>query len=98
VFIRLPLIIRGSESPKTFYEDTHTLAVNAHGCLILLAQAVAQGDKLVLTNAGTAEDQEGRVVFVGPLQEGKRQVGVEFLHPAPNFWQIAFPPDDWKKF
>ena len=25
----------------------------------------------------------------------KSEVGVEFLKPAPKFWRISFPPDDW---
>jgi hypothetical protein len=24
-----------------------------------------------------------------------REVGIEFRHPAPGFWRIAFPPIDW---
>lgn len=97
VFVQLSITVRGSDSQKNaYYENTKTLAVNAHGCLVLLEKRVAMGDKFVLTNASTAEDQECRVVFLGAKQGHLTQVGVEFLRAAPKFWQIAFPPEDWK--
>jgi hypothetical protein len=36
-----------------------------------------------------------RVVRTNPDADGKTEVAVEFLRPAPEFWRIAFPPDDW---
>jgi hypothetical protein len=35
------------------------------------------------------------VVDAGSKSDGKTEVGIEFLEPAPRFWHIAFPPEDW---
>ena len=97
VFVQMKIVVRGQNvENQHFREETQTLAVSAHGALLLLGTPVRNGQTLLLTNAGTHEDQECRVVFLGPAQGGKTQVGVEFTQTAPNFWHIAFPPDDWK--
>ena len=96
VFVQIPVIVRGSgPGNEAIEEKTQTLVVNAHGGLVMLALNVRDGQKFILTNTTTQQNQECRVVFLGPRQAGKMQVGVEFTRPAPNFWHIAFPPEDW---
>jgi hypothetical protein len=56
---------------------------------------VVKGQKLRLTNRATRAEQLCRVASVGPTSGGKAQVGLEFLKPFPDFWQISFPPEDW---
>ncbi len=97
VILSLRVIVRTEDAPKiaAFEEETHTLIVNAHGALIALKAKVAKGQKLRLTNRATKAEQSCRVASLGPMSEGKAQVGVEFLKPSPDFWQISFPPEDW---
>lgn len=96
VFVQIPVVVRGNgPDNQAIEEKTQTLVVNAHGGLVMLSFNVRDGQKFILTNATTQQNQECRVVFLGPRQAGKMQVGVEFTRPAPNFWHIAFPPDDW---
>ena len=97
VILSLRVIVRTEDGPKdaSFEEETHTLIVNAHGALIALAGKVTKGQKLRVTNRATKAEQACRVASLGPKSEGKTQVGVEFLRPSPDFWQISFPPEDW---
>jgi len=97
VILSLRVIVRTEDGPKaaSFEEETHTLIVNAHGALIALKSKVAKGQKLRLTNLATKAEQVCRVANLGPTSEGKAQIGVEFLKPSPDFWQISFPPEDW---
>jgi PilZ domain len=97
VILSLRVIVRTDDGPKatSFEEETHTLIVNAHGALIALKAKVAKGQKLRLTNRATKAEQACQVASLGPTSEGKAQVGVEFLKPCPDFWQISFPPQDW---
>ena len=97
VILSLRVIVRTEDGPKdaSFEEETHTLIVNAHGALIALAGKVTKGQKLRVTNRATKAEQVCRVASLGPKAEGKTQVGVEFLKPSPEFWQISFPPEDW---
>lgn len=95
--LRIPILVRANvpgEPPLT--EDTVTLVVNAHGALISLAMKVRAGQKLVLRNWGTAKEQECRVVHVKDSPFGKNEVGISFPFANPHFWNMDFPPPDWK--
>lgn len=97
VILSLAVTIRteGAAPASKFEEETRTLVVNLHGALILLKGKVARDQKLRLTNRATQQEQICRVVFITPTSGGEIQVGIEFLKPAPDFWHIAFPPEDW---
>jgi hypothetical protein len=84
-------MVRGAQ----FEESTITIAVNAHGCLVLLGATIARDDQVSLINPRTAEELPGKVVSLGKPEDGKTPVGIEFSEPSPLFWQINFPPDDW---
>lgn len=77
---------------EAFREATRMLSVNANGGLLVLDGSVCHGQVLQLVNQRTAEQQECRVVNVDACEDGKSAVGVEFVSPAGNFWQISFPP------
>jgi PilZ domain-containing protein len=97
VILTLAVTVRidGGTKAGSFEEDTHTLVVNLHGALIVLAAKVDKGQKLILRNRSTKEEQVCRVASVSPASGGKAQIGVEFLKPSPDFWRISFPPEDW---
>lgn len=96
VCLRLPiLVLREGPGTNVASEETHTMIVNAHGALIQLSLTVEIGQLLGVKNSQTMEQLVCRVVNLGPEQAGKREVGIEFEHPSPRFWRIAFPPSDW---
>jgi hypothetical protein len=88
--------IDGKDSAgKHFEEETATLAINAHGALILLHARVTSGSILNLRNNTTREQQECHVAFLGPVRGNKAEIGLEFSEPRPQFWRVSFPPEDW---
>jgi hypothetical protein len=95
VMLALPITVSGEGPNGSFSEDARTVVVNAHGALINLATKVAQQQLLELKSPANAEKQACRVTFVGPTTDGRTQLGIEFIQPAPQFWHIAFPPEDW---
>jgi hypothetical protein len=97
VILSVSVIVRTEDAPRnsTFEEETSTLIVNAHGALISLAAKVEKGQKLRLTNRASQAFELCRVVSANPSSGGKAQVALEFLKPSPDFWHIAFPPEDW---
>lgn len=97
VMLSITVMVRGKNvDGKTFFdEETKTLVVNAHGALIHLRSEVKADQKITLTHKGTQDSESCRIVYVGQMQGGKAQVGIEFDKPAPKFWGISFPPDDW---
>ena len=76
-------------------EESKTLAVSRHGASIASRRAVQLHDLLKLKNMTTQEEVACRVVDLGATEKGVTTVGIEFVEPAPQFWHIAFPPDDW---
>jgi len=96
VLMQVGVRIRGNDAEgKIFEEETETLAINAHGALILLTSRVTSGGKLSMLHQRTKEEQECHVVFLGPVRNGKAEVGLEFNESRPAFWRVAFPPEDW---
>ena len=92
----LPVVVCG-KSPKRepFQEEALAVALNAHGALLILYAKVELGQKLLLMNPTTWDEQKARVVYSIPSSGGLTHVGIEFMHPAPEFWPINNPPDDW---
>jgi hypothetical protein len=96
VLMQVPVRISGKDAQgKTFEEYTETLAINAHGALVSLTARVTSGAKVQMKHKRTEEEQECSVVFLGPVREGKAEIGLEFSVPRPTFWRVAFPPEDW---
>jgi len=80
---------------RYFREETDTLAINAHGALVLLHARITSGSVLKLQHNRTKEEQECHVVFLGPVRGEKAEIGLEFAAPRPQFWRVTFPPEDW---
>ena len=95
VILSVPVSVSGTGPKGNFTEETKTLVVNAHGALLTLAAKMTQGQQLELKSASNPEPQSCKVVYNGPTVQGQTQVGVEFLKPAPHFWHVAFPPENW---
>lgn len=96
VLMQVAVRVRGTDSQgKEFMEETETLAINAHGALILVRARLTSGSKVLMQHNRTQEEQECHVVYLGPVRAGKAEIGLEFSEPRPSFWRVAFPPEDW---
>ena len=96
VLMQVGVRVRGQDAQRQDFEEmTETLAINAHGALVLLHTRVISGAVIRMRHNKTEEEQDCHVVFLGPVRSGKAEIGVEFSTPSPNFWRVAFPPEDW---
>ena len=96
VLMQVPVRIHGKDSQgNAFDEETETLAINAHGALILVNARLTSGGIVMMQHKRTQEEQECHVVFLGPVCAGRAEIGLEFSEPRPGFWRVAFPPEDW---
>jgi hypothetical protein len=96
VLMQVGVQVSGNDAQgKQFREETETLAINAHGALILLRARITSGSILKLQNNRTREEQDCHVVFLGPVRGEKAEIGLEFSAPRPLFWRVTFPPEDW---
>jgi hypothetical protein len=95
VRIGMSVVFSGTLGDKPFEEKSKTITVNANGCLVLMATKVKRGQTLKIINPQTQEELTCTVCFLGESRDGKSEVAFEFSEPAPKFWRIAFPPNDW---
>ena len=97
VLMSIPVRISGQiAGPSSlFEEDTHTLAISAHGALIVVTSPVYRGQRFTLSNVQTKAELECVVIHVDRSSDGQITVGVEFMLPNSMFWHVAFPPKDW---
>jgi hypothetical protein len=96
VLVQVGIRLRGKDAQdKDFEEFTQTLAINAHGALVLLTARVISGAVVHMRHNKTEEEQECHVAYLGPVRGGKAEIGLEFTAPRPTFWRVAFPPEDW---
>ena len=96
VLMKIPVRVSDPTGAASFFEeDTHTLAISAHGALIVVAAPVYRGQRFTLSNVQTNAALECVVVHVDRVPGEQTQVGVEFMLPNPTFWRVAFPAKDW---
>lgn len=88
--VYVPVFVYGYTAPdEPFHEETNTLQVNANGGLLRLGANVHFGQKLLLMNRVTKEEQECYVVTL--KKRPKRtdgHVGVALVKPAAEFWGV----------
>jgi periplasmic protein TonB len=93
----IPLEVHGSQKGGTqyhtvtpFHEETRTVIVFPHGCVLRLSTAVNVGQMLALTNQNTQRGMLSRVTHVRSYPNLKSYVEIEFTQADPDFWSIDF--------
>lgn len=83
----VPVFVYGyTAADEPFHEETNTLQVNANGGLLRLGASVLHGQKVLVMNRVTQEEQECYVVTLAKQPKHADLVGVAFAKPAPGFW------------
>ena len=91
VLLRIPVLVHLKGREKPIDGTTHT--VSATGAMIILREGLEAGTKFILENAKSQQKIEVNVVRPAQLNQEGSLVPVEFLSPAPQFWNIFFPPN-----
>jgi hypothetical protein len=96
VIIRVPITLVATEKGQPVKITAHTVAVNVHGAMVMCPRMLDPETKVELVNGRTAE-KVGSKVSRAPRESAEGfLIPVEFTTPSPNFWQISFPPVNWK--
>lgn len=80
--------------PVTF--DVFTLSVNTQGAVVIMKQGLPPETRVVLEHGATRERVACKVIRPAKETAEGFHVPLEFDSPAPHFWKIAFPPEDWR--
>jgi len=89
VLVRMPVVIH--VAGKAVEGNTHT--VSAGGAMIILKEGISEGTKVTVENPATKAKVEAKVVRPAQMNQEGSLIPVEFLTPAPLFWNIVFPPN-----
>ncbi len=89
--IYVPLFVYGyTTADEPFHQETNTLQVNAGGGLLRLDASVRCGQKLLLMNRVTKQEQQCYVVGLEKRpRHADLRVGVAFEKPSPDFWKTG---------
>jgi hypothetical protein len=96
ILLSIPVIVSGQRANGSpFVERAHTLVVSAHGALIQLRERVLVNQILKIKNIATNEEVACTVVDTTHAAKEVPEIGIGFSKSSPNFWRVAFPPEDW---
>lgn len=96
VIVSIPVEVEAKDRwGQEHREETRTISVTAHGALLALDMDLVKGQTITLRDPSSQDALECSVVYLGPSQQGRREVGVSFVQPNKSLWRIAFPPADW---
>jgi len=94
---QISVAITSLDPACNFAGKYETLVVNAHGCGVIVGQQLEREMPMTVEVVANGRIKEARVVVVRPLTEGVSWLlGLEFDHPACDFWGIENPPADWR--
>jgi hypothetical protein len=96
VIIRVPVTLLVTENGQAVKISAHTVAVNIHGAMVVCARTLEADATLEVVNDRTNEKVASRVTRAPRDSAEGFLIPVEFTSPSPNFWQISFPPANWK--
>ena len=90
VLLRVPVRLKIAGKTQTIEGATHT--VSATGALVVLTEAIPQGTKITIENITTQKTVEAQIPRPPQFSSEGSLVPIEFTAPAPNFWNVFFPP------
>ena len=95
VLVRIRAEIHFNSNGKAESANVHTLSVNPFGAMLVSPRNLPAASRLVLEHGVTREKVACRVVRPPKEMAEGFHIPVEFDTPAPLFWKIGFPPEDW---
>lgn len=69
-----------------FYEEAHTIEINANGALIAMRTVVLPGERLLLVNKTNQRDLECVMISIAVRRGQDANVVIAFDASAPQFW------------
>jgi hypothetical protein len=98
ILARFALHVSGElQDGKLFQEASFTTAIYADGGLLQLRNPVRKGQRLKLLQESTGQMEVCTVAQVESIPGRFISARVQFSKPHPEFWHVAFPPEDWTR-
>jgi hypothetical protein len=96
VIIMVPVTLELAKEGKVVKVSAQTVAVNIHGAMVICSRTLDSETKIDIVNERTRGRASARVTRAPRQSAEGFLIPVEFEKPFPTFWQISFPPSNWK--
>jgi len=70
--------------------EGHTVDISPKGCLAIVPQGFAVGQKLRLKNGSNQRESEAVLIWRGHEGRSGWELGLELVHPPEEFWGVEF--------
>ena len=90
VMVRMPVVLHVTGRQKEI--KCVTVAVSETGAMLMVYEPLPMGTQLIVENPSSQKKVGANVSRSPQVTAEGALVPVEFMEPAPNFWNIFFPP------
>ena len=96
VIVRTAVTLHLTIAKQVVIVKAETVAVNDHGAMLLCSRSFSAGERMEIQNNSTRQRAACRVTRTPRESAEGYLIPIEFEAPAPGFWNISFPPTNWK--
>jgi hypothetical protein len=87
---RVRVFVQWDESGQTHQTEGYTVDISPKGCLAIVPQGFAIGQKLRLRNGSNSQQSEAILIWRGHEGRSGWELGLELLNPPAEFWGVDF--------
>jgi hypothetical protein len=90
LYLRMNLWVEWREHGDTLSAQGYTVDISPKGCLAIVPQGLAVGQKLVVQNELNGKSAEATLIWRGHERPKGWELGLELEDGAGDFWGVAF--------
>jgi PilZ domain len=87
---RVKVAVEWVEGGATHSAEGYTVDISPKGCLAIVPQGFAVGQKLRLKNGSNARESDAVLIWRGHEGRSGWELGLELVHPPAEFWGVEF--------
>lgn len=87
---RVKVEVEWSEGGQTHRAEGYTVDISPKGCLAIVPQGFAVGQKLRLKNGNNQREADARLIWRGHEGRAGWELGLELTHAPADFWGVEF--------
>ena len=87
---RVAVAIEWTDAGRSLRAEGYTVDIGAKGCLAVVPQGFAVGQKLRLVNLTNQMSCEAVLIWRGHEGRAGWELGLELQEPSPDFWGLDF--------
>lgn len=87
---RVKVVVQWDEAGKTHQTEGYTVDISPKGCLAIVPQGFAIGQKLRLRNGSNSQQSDAVLIWRGHEGRSGWELGLELLNPPAEFWGVDF--------